>query len=175
MKGTGLATGRTTRRTLPGERPLWRLTGAASVAAITWVTRLVGLVAVVSVVLPAARHGMRGRVAEWLELPQDATTAAAAVVLVTGVLLILLASGLRRRKRRAWQLALAASCVLALSHLGLRHVFGAGLVSVALAATLVVNRRLFVALPDPVTGKWRWARVFVQLALAGLVINFALL
>ncbi|MTD58823.1 phosphatidylglycerol lysyltransferase domain-containing protein [Amycolatopsis pithecellobii] len=154
---------------------LWRLTGAASVAAITWTTRLVGLVAVLSVVLPAGRRGMRGKVAEWLELPQDATTGAAAVVLVTGVLLILLASGLRRRKRRAWQLALAASVLLALSHLGLRHVFAAGLVSVALAVALLLNRRYFVALPDPVTGKWRAVRVFLQLVVAGLVINFALL
>ncbi|WP_255823652.1 phosphatidylglycerol lysyltransferase domain-containing protein [Amycolatopsis sp. GM8] len=151
------------------------MTGAASVAAITWTTRLVGLVAVLSVVLPAGRRGIRGQVAEWLELPQDATTAAAAVVLVTGVLLILLASGLRRRKRRAWQLALAASLLLALSHLGLRHVFGAGMVSVALAAALLLNRRYFIALPDPVTGKWRAARVFLQLVLAGLVINFGLL
>ncbi len=166
-------------RPLAGERhvspALWRLTGAASVAAITWTTRLVGLVAVLSVVLPAGRRGLRGHVAEWLELPQDATTAAAAVVLVTGVLLILLASGLRRRKRRAWQLALAASVLLALSHLGLRHVFGAGLVSVALAVALLANRRHFIALPDPVTGRWRAVRVFLQLALAGLLINFALL
>jgi lysyl-tRNA synthetase class 2 len=164
-------------RPLTGEvhPALWRLRGAASVAAITWTTRLVGLIAVLSVVLPAGRRGMRGHVAEWLELPQDATTAAAAVVLVTGVLLMLLASGLRRRKRRAWQLALVASVLLALSHLGLRHVLGAGLVSVALAAALLANRRHFIALPDPVTGKWRAVRVFVQLVVAGLVINFALL
>ncbi|HVW41928.1 MAG TPA: phosphatidylglycerol lysyltransferase domain-containing protein [Amycolatopsis sp.] len=164
---------------MTGERQhapaLWRLTGAASVAAITWVTRLVGLFAVVSVVLPAGRRGMRGHVSEWLELPQDATTAAAAVVLVTGVLLILLASGLRRRKRRAWQLALAGSLLLAVSHLGLRHVFGAGIVSVALAVALIANRRYFIAIPDPVTGKWRSVRVFVQLVVAGLVIDFALL
>ncbi|HVV11427.1 phosphatidylglycerol lysyltransferase domain-containing protein [Amycolatopsis sp.] len=151
------------------------MTGAASVAAITWVTRLVGVVAVISVVVPAGRRGMRGHVAEWLELPQDASTAAAAVVLVSGVLLILLASGLRRRKRRAWQLALAASVLLALSHLGLRHVMGAGLVSVALAVTLIANRRHFIAQPDPVTGKWRAVRVFLQLLVAGLVINFAML
>lgn len=164
-------------RPLTGEAhpALWRLTGAASVAAITWTTRLVGLIAVLSVVLPAGRRGMRGRVAEWLELPQDATTGAAAVVLVTGVLLILLASGLRRRKRRAWQLALAASLLLALSHLGLRHILGAGLVSVALAVALLATRRYFIAEPDPVTGKWRAVRVFVQLVVAGLVIDFALL
>lgn len=154
---------------------VWRLTGAASVAAITWVTRLVGLIAVISVVLPAGRRGMRGHVAEWLGLPQEATTAAAAVVLSVGVLLILLASGLKRRKRRAWQLALAASLVLAVSHLGMQHVFTAGVVAVALAVTLVLNRRHFVAVPDPVTGKWVAVRVFVQLLLAGFVINVALL
>ncbi|WAL65370.1 phosphatidylglycerol lysyltransferase domain-containing protein [Amycolatopsis cynarae] len=157
------------------EPALWRLSGTAAVTAITWVTRLVGLIAVVSVVLPAGRRGLRGHVAEWLELPQEATTAAAAVVLVTGVLLMMLAAGLRRRKQRAWQLALAASLLLALSHLGLRHIVGAGLVSVALAVTLIANRRYFIALPDPVTGRWRAVRVFVQLAVAGVVINFALL
>ncbi len=163
-------------RALAGERPaVWRVTGAASVAAITWVTRLVGLLAVISVVLPAGRRGMRGHVAVWLGLPQDATTAAAAVVLAVGVLLIMLASGLKRRKRRAWQLALAASVVLAVSHLGMQHVFGAGVVAVALAVTLVLNRRHFVALPDPVTGKWVAVRVFLQLLVAGFVINVALL
>ncbi|MEU0462810.1 phosphatidylglycerol lysyltransferase domain-containing protein [Amycolatopsis sp. NPDC006131] len=161
---------------MTGERPaVWRVTGAASVAAITWVTRLVGLLAVISVVLPAGRRGMRGHVAVWLGLPQEATTAAAAVVLAVGVLLIMLASGLKRRKRRAWQLALAASVVLAVSHLGMQHVFGAGVVAVALAVTLVLNRRHFVALPDPVTGKWVALRVFLQLLVAGFVINVALL
>ncbi|WP_020416500.1 phosphatidylglycerol lysyltransferase domain-containing protein [Amycolatopsis sp. ATCC 39116] len=161
---------------MTGERPaVWRVTGAASVVAITWVTRLVGLLAVISVVLPAGRRGMRGHVAVWLGLPQEATTAAAAVVLAVGVLLIMLASGLKRRKRRAWQLALAASVVLAVSHLGMQHVFGAGVVAVALAVTLVLNRRHFVALPDPVTGKWVALRVFLQLLVAGFVINVALL
>ncbi|OXM74278.1 MULTISPECIES: phosphatidylglycerol lysyltransferase domain-containing protein [Amycolatopsis] len=161
---------------MAGQRPaVWRVTGAASVFAITWVTRLVGLLAVISVVLPAGRRGMRGHVAVWLGLPQEATTAAAAVVLAVGVLLIMLASGLKRRKRRAWQLALAASVVLAVSHLGMQHVFGAGVVAVALAVTLVLNRRHFVALPDPVTGKWVALRVFLQLLVAGFVINVALL
>src|SRR5438067_4219202 len=145
-------------RALTGEesRPaVWRLTGALSVFAITWVTRLVGMMAVISVVVPAGRKQMRGHVAQWLVLPQDATTGATAVALVTGVLLMMLASGLRRRKRRAWQLALAASLLLALAHLGFRHAFVAGLVAVALFIALVANRRYFVARPDPVTGKWR--------------------
>ncbi|HET6501624.1 MAG TPA: phosphatidylglycerol lysyltransferase domain-containing protein [Amycolatopsis sp.] len=142
---------------------------------MTWVTRLVGLLTVLSVVLPVGHRELRGRLVQWLELPQDATTGAAAVALVTGVLLILLASGLRRRKRRAWQLTLAAGLLLALAHFGLRHILGAGLVSVALAVALVMNRRYFIALPDPVTGRWRAVRVFLQLVVAGLLINFALL
>lgn len=155
---------------------VWRLTGAVSVVVITWVTRLVGLLTVLSVVLPVGRREMRGHIAQWLALPQDATTAAAAVAVVTGVLLIMLASGLRRRKRRAWQLTLAASLLVAVAHLGLRHPFPPpALVSFALAVALIVNRRYFVALPDPVTGKWRAVRVFVQLIVAGLLINFLLL
>jgi lysyl-tRNA synthetase class 2 len=145
------------------------------VVAITWVTRLAGLMALVSVLVPAGRRSLRGHVAEWLELPQDATTAAAAMVLVTGVLLVLVAAGLRRRKRRAWQLAVCATVVLTLSHLGLRHVFVAGVVSVVLLVGLLATRKYFIALPDPVTRRWRAIWVFVQLVLAGFGINLVLL
>jgi lysyl-tRNA synthetase class 2 len=153
----------------------WQAAGTTSVVAITWVTRLVGLMTLVSVLVPAGRRSLRGRVAEWLELPQDATTAAAAMALVTGVLLVLLAAGLRRRKRRAWQLAVGATVVLTVSHLGLKHVFGAGLVSVVLLVLLLATRRDFIALPDPVTGRWRAVRVFLQLLVAGFGINLVLL
>lgn len=153
----------------------WRVAGATSVAVITWVTRLAGLLAVVSVLVPAGRRALRGRVAEWLELPHEATVGAATVVLVTGVLLMLLATGLKRRKRRAWQLAVATAALLTVSHLGLRHALGAGLVSLALLIALIATRRHFIALPDPVTGRWRAVRVFLQLALAGVAINFVLL
>ncbi|MFI9449521.1 phosphatidylglycerol lysyltransferase domain-containing protein [Amycolatopsis sp. NPDC052450] len=151
------------------------MAGATSVAVITWVTRLAGLLALVSVLVPAGRRTLRGRVAEWLELPHEATVGAATVALVTGVLLILLATGLNRRKRRAWQLAVAAAALLTVSHLGLRHALGAGLVSLALLIALIATRRHFIALPDPVTGRWRAIRVFLQLTAAGVAINFALL
>ncbi|WP_370950136.1 phosphatidylglycerol lysyltransferase domain-containing protein [Amycolatopsis sp. cg5] len=152
-----------------------RVAGETSVVAVTWVTRLVGLGALISVLVPAGRRTLRGHLAEWLELPQDATTAAAAIVLVTGVLLVLLATGLRRRKRRAWQLAVCATVLLTVSHLGLRHVFGPGLVSGALLVTLLATRKYFIALPDPVTGRWRALAAFLQLTGAGFLINFALL
>ncbi|QXV60376.1 phosphatidylglycerol lysyltransferase domain-containing protein [Amycolatopsis sp. TNS106] len=151
------------------------MAGATSVAVITWVTRLAGLLALVSVLVPAGRRTLRGRVAEWLELPHEATVGAATVALVTGVLLMLLATGLKRRKRRAWQLAVATAALLTVSHLGLRHALGAGLVSLALLIALIATRRHFIALPDPVTGRWRAIRVFLQLTVAGVAINFVLL
>ncbi|KFZ83215.1 lysyl-tRNA synthetase [Amycolatopsis sp. MJM2582] len=153
----------------------WRVAGATTVAVITWVTRLAGLLALVSVLVPAGRRTLRGHVATWLELPHEATVGAATVALVTGVLLMLLATGLKRRKRRAWQLAVAAAALLTVSHLGLRHTLGAGLVSLALLVALIATRRYFIALPDPVTGRWRAIRVFLQLTVAGVAINFALL
>ncbi|WP_033290887.1 phosphatidylglycerol lysyltransferase domain-containing protein [Amycolatopsis jejuensis] len=152
----------------------WHVAGVTSVVAITWVTRLAGLATLVSTVVPVGRN-LRGHVAEWLELPQDATTAAAAVSLVTGVVLIMLAAGLRRRKRRAWQLAVAFSALLTVSHLGLRHVFGAGVVSVVLLAGLLATRRYFIARPDPTVGRWRALRVLLQFLLAGFVLNVVLL
>ena len=151
------------------------MAGATSVAVITWVTRLAGLLALISVLVPAGRRTLRGHVATWLELPHEATVGAATVALVTGVLLMLLATGLKRRKRRAWQLAVAAAALLTVSHLGLRHTLGAGLVSLALLIALIATRRHFIALPDPVTGRWRAIRVFLQLTVAGVAINFVLL
>jgi lysyl-tRNA synthetase class 2 len=153
----------------------WQVAGSTSVRVITWVTRIVGLFAIVSALIPSGGRALRGHMSEWLELPQDATVAATAVVLVTGVLLVLLASGLRRRKRRAWQLAVGTTVLLAVSHLGLHHVFGAGMVSLILLIALLATRRHFVALPDPVTGRWRAVGVFVQLLVAGFAINFVLL
>ncbi|OLZ59621.1 phosphatidylglycerol lysyltransferase domain-containing protein [Amycolatopsis keratiniphila] len=151
------------------------MAGATTVAVITWVTRLAGLLALISVLVPAGRRTLRGHVATWLELPHEATVGAATVALVTGVLLMLLATGLKRRKRRAWQLAVAAAALLTVSHLGLRHTLGAGLVSLALLIALIATRRHFIALPDPVTGRWRAIRVFLQLTVAGVAINFTLL
>ncbi|HWD07324.1 MAG TPA: phosphatidylglycerol lysyltransferase domain-containing protein [Amycolatopsis sp.] len=152
----------------------WQVAGVTTVRAITWVTRLAGLLTLLSVVVPAG-HRLRGHLAEWLELPQEATVATGSVAIVTGVVLIMLAAGLRRRKRRAWQLAVGFSVLLTLAHLGLRHAFGAGVVTVVLLVGLIANRQYFIAEPDPTTGRWRAVRVFVQLVLAGFVINVVLL
>ena len=57
----------------------WKVAGATTVGAITWVTRLAGLMTLGSILIPAGRRSLRGHLAEWLELPQEATVAAATV------------------------------------------------------------------------------------------------
>ena len=145
-----------------------------TVRVITWSARVVGLIALASVVFPAGRVRLRGSVERWLDMPPEATLAAATIVLASGVLLLMLATGLRRRKRRAWQLALLTCALIALPHLLLWRGVGSGLTALALGVGLVVTRRHFTALPDPV-GKWRGFIVLGQLMVAGFVINMLLL
>jgi len=74
--------------------------GQLAAVQTTWISvTLAGLMTLGSILIPAGRRSLRGHLAEWLELPQEATVAAATVALVMGVLLVLLAAGLRRRKR----------------------------------------------------------------------------
>ena len=153
--------------------PRW-LAGQATVRVITWSARLVGLIAVASVVGPAGRVRLRGAVEHWLALPPQATLAAAALVLASGVLLLMVATGLRRRKRRAWQMALVTCAAIALPHLALWRGVGSGLTALALGIALVAMRREFTAVPDPV-GNWRGVLVFGQFLGAGFAINMLLL
>lgn len=145
-----------------------------TVRVITWSARIVGLIAVASVVGPAGRVRLRGTVERWLELPPQATLAAAAAVLASGVLLLMVATGLRRRKRRAWQMALLTCGLIALPHLALWRGVGSGLTALALGVALWRTRREFTAVPDPV-GRWRGVLVFGQFVGAGFVINMLLL
>ncbi|MER6792744.1 hypothetical protein ABT262_12495, partial [Amycolatopsis mediterranei] len=50
----------------------WKAAGATTVGVITWVTRLAGLMTLGSILIPAGRRSLRGHLAEWLELPQEA-------------------------------------------------------------------------------------------------------
>lgn len=147
---------------------------AGTVRVITWSARIVGLIAVASVVGPAGRVRLRGTVERWLDLPPQATLAAAGLVLASGVLLLMVATGLRRRKRRAWQMAVLTCALIALPHLVFWRGVGSGLTALALGVALVRTRREFTALPDPV-GKWRGVLVFWQFVGAGFVINMLLL
>src|SRR5947208_13365027 len=122
---------------------------AGAVRAIAWFARLVGLLVAASAIAPAAsRRRLRPSLSEWLGLPPEATVAAGVVALGAAVLLMMLAAGLSRRKRRAWQLAVLVSALIAVLHLVFRHGIGAVLTSAALLAVLLTNRREFHALPD---------------------------
>jgi len=153
----------------------WSVRGAGTVRAITWATRLVGLLALASAIAPVGRRRLRPSLSEWLGLPPEATVAAGVVVLGAAVLLFMLAAGLRRRKRRAWQLALVLTALIIALHLAFRHAIGVVAATGVLFAALVINRREFRALPDPTVGRWRAPLVFIQLAGSGVVINYLIL
>src|SRR5437868_6188498 len=108
------------------------------VRVIAWSARLVGLLVLASVIAPAAgRRRLRPSMSEWLGLPPEATVAAGVVALGAAVLLMMLAAGLNRRKRRAWQLAVLLTALIAVLHLLFRHgVAGALITSSALLVVL---------------------------------------
>lgn len=143
---------------------------AGIIAASTW---LLGLLTVVSAVLP----GQRDRVhylTKIIGVPTEASATATAVAATLGLLLIWLAYGLRRRKRRAWRAAVVVTAVVALSHIAKGLDFEEAAISLALLVLLVVSRREFYALGDPVT-RWMALRVFIQFVLFGVVMGIALL
>ncbi|WP_018683399.1 phosphatidylglycerol lysyltransferase domain-containing protein [Actinokineospora enzanensis] len=158
-----------------GESRRWLPSDESTVRLLTWSARLVGLLAVMSVVLPAGRRHLRDAVSGWLDLPTEATVAAGVAVLASGVMLIMLATALRRRKRRAWQVAVVVTGLIAVAHLGWRHGIGSGLTALILCGALVLTRKHFRAKADPVHGKWRALRVAIQLLVAGVVANSVLL
>jgi len=162
----------------PALRPAtrWVPAGERAVAVVTWVARLTGLLAVLSVLLPVGRARTRVRqpISDWLNLPATATAAAVTVTVVTGVLLLLLAAGLRRRKRNAWRMSTLLSMVLVVSHaLHPRGLFGL-VAAVALLAALLATRTRFTARPDP-GGRGFAVRVGVQLLVTGWVLNVGVL
>jgi lysyl-tRNA synthetase, class II len=157
------------------ESPRWLFRRGSTVRLIVWSTRLVGILAILSVVFPFARRRLRGPVASWLALPEQANVAGALVAVAAGFCLLLLATGLRRHKRRAWQIALLATGLIAMDHLLFHRGATAGITAIALFVGLVVHRDRFTALPDPAVGKWRALLVFAQLLTAGVVVNLLIL
>jgi lysyl-tRNA synthetase class 2 len=138
-------------------------------------TRVVGLLAILAVVLPVGRRVFRPSLATWFGLPYQAHVGALVVTAVAGVAMLMLATGLRRRKRRAWQLAMGLTGLIAVLQLVFRHAPVAALLAAGLFAALVAYRREFTARPDPVTGRWLGIRVFGQVALGGMLVNVLVL
>jgi lysyl-tRNA synthetase class 2 len=153
----------------------WGVYNGNSVRVLATTTRVAGLLAILAVVLPVGRRLFRPSLATWFGLPYQAHVGALVVTAVAGVGLLVLATGLRRRKRRAWQVAVLLTALIATLQLVFRHAVVAPLVTAALFVALVWFRREFTARPDPVTGRWLGLRVFGQIALGGVLINFVIM
>ncbi|MDQ6641400.1 MAG: phosphatidylglycerol lysyltransferase domain-containing protein [Actinomycetota bacterium] len=115
----------------------------------TWLARIVGLVGlmtVVSALLPAFRgrlHMVRDVLPGFF--PAAATTGALAV----GIMLILLSRAMRRAKHRAWVMSVVLTAVTVLLHLVKGLDIEEAVTSAALLVLLVLGRRHFTARPDP--------------------------
>lgn len=158
-----------------GTRRLGIPRGASVVAGVAWATRLLGLLVLLSVVLPAGRGRLRPMLLHTLGLGRQAGIATSVLLIGAGVLLLLLAAALARRKRRAWQLAVLVTGFIAAVHLTSIHQLGVGLAAAALLAFLLATQREFHALPDPVMGRWRAQALIVELVAAGVGINVVIL
>ena len=114
-----------------------------------WVARfvlIVGLVTVVSALIPAVRS-RTDLVTDLVPavFPAAATTGAAAV----GLILITLAGALRRGKFRAWLLATVLTAISVVLHLVKGLDVEEALLAIALLVLLIVARPQFTARPDP--------------------------
>ena len=118
-----------------------------------WLSRLVallGLVNVVSALVPA----WRGRLELLAEVvPAVAPAAATAGAAAVGVLLVVLARGLRRGKRRAWWLTTLLAAVAAGLNVAKGLDVEEALLAAAVCALLVAGRRNFAAASEPRSGR----------------------
>lgn len=119
----------------------------------SWLSRLVallGLVNVVSALVPA----WRGRLELLAEVvPAVAPAAATAGAAAVGVLLVVLARGLRRGKRRAWWLTTLLAAVAAALNVAKGLDVEEALLAAAVCALLVAGRRNFAAASGPRSGR----------------------
>lgn len=163
-------TGRSHR---PGR--LRRVVASRGDIATVWSARLAGLLTLASLISPQLRRRLPPG---WLPIPAVAPTvtslAASVALAITGVGLLLSAAGLRRRKRRAWQLGVALCVLIILSQVAGRQLLVPLVVAGVLLVELVITRRKFTALPDPV-GRLAALLVVVQLLTAGFLIVALLL
>lgn len=156
-------------------RKSWGVYNGRAVRVVATTTRITGLLAILAVALPFGRRMFRPSIATWFGLPYQAHVGALVMTAGAGGGLVMLATGLRRRKRRAWQLAVGLTGLIAVLELMFRHAPLAATVSAALLVALVAYRAEFTAWPDPVTGRWLGIRVFLQIALGGMLVNLLIM
>jgi lysyl-tRNA synthetase class 2 len=139
--------------------------------ALARLVTLLGVVSVVSAVIPA----WRGRLRLLAEVvPAVAPAAATAGAAAAGVLLLVLARGLSRGKRRAWRLTTALAAATVVLHLVKGLDVEEALLAAVVLGLLVAGRSHFVAAPDPRSGR---TTIGVALAAAaiGTVLGYLLL
>jgi lysyl-tRNA synthetase, class II len=167
---SGVQVDRPTAAAAEGRFARWR--GRRTARVVTWAARVAGLLTILSLLTPLLRRRLQP--ATWFGLPPEAPLVGSVVVATLGVGLMMLATGLRRRKRRAWQLAVVACVLLVVSHVVGRHALVPTVVVLVLLVGLLLTRREFTALPDPV-GPLAAVRVVVQMLLGGFVVVALLL
>lgn len=138
------------------------------IAALTW---LVGVIAIVSSLLPAEHNRIR-YLTRVLGLPVIASATATAIAMSFGVLLVFLAFGLRRRKKRAWRAVVVVTAVVALTHILKGLDVEEATASLALLAVLLLTRKQFYALGDPTT-RWYAARATVEMLIVAITVGMA--
>ncbi|MEN3358881.1 MAG: lysyl-tRNA synthetase, class [Mycobacteriales bacterium] len=141
---------------------------ASVVATLTW---LLGVLTVASALLPGDRGRLRA-LTHIVPVPASAIATGGAAAL--GVLLLYLAGGLRRRKRRAWQVAVAVTVVVAALHLLRGLDVEEATASVGVLAVLLWSRREFYAEGDP-AGRWLAVRRLAELLVLDVALGMALL
>ncbi|QDY78309.1 phosphatidylglycerol lysyltransferase domain-containing protein [Streptomyces qinzhouensis] len=150
------------RRILSGPRP-------ESVPALVGTAcALVGLIDVVSGIVPRFRHSSAHALVE--VLPGATGPFAAALSLSVGVLLLLLAHGLKRHKRRAWRAAVVLLPLGAFVQFAYRQSVVGTVVSLAVLALLLLHRDQFAALPDP-RSRWKALANFVLMGGGSLALG----
>lgn len=133
--------------------------------------RLVGVIDMVSALLPAERSRLAALTAI---VPLPVASAAAATTACAGILLMLLASGLRRRKRRAWIAVTVLLVLTTVLHLLKGLDVEEATASAALLAVLLVTRREFWAVQDD-RSRWQAIGLLAVLLPATVVLGLLLL
>jgi lysyl-tRNA synthetase class 2 len=154
---------------------LSRTEGARMTRTVAWSARLVGVLAVLAVVFRPVSRRLGHPVVGWLDPSLLAHVAQSALTVGAGIGLVLVGAGLRRRKRRAWQLAVGLVALVLVLHVVSDRGWIAVLVTAALLVALVASRERFVALPDPVMGRWAALAVAARLLVVGALADTLIL
>jgi lysyl-tRNA synthetase, class II len=158
----------------PASIPRWA-EAARMTRTVAQSARLVGLLTILAVVFRPVAHRLGHPVVHWLDPSVLAHVVTSTLTVGAGIGLVLVGTGLRRRKHRAWQVAVGLTVFVLVLHVVSHRGWVAVLVTTALLVLLVIRRERFVALPDPVMGRWPAVAVFAQLLGIGAAADILIL